>query len=409
MKAGWQTEKLGQVCDLIARGIAPKYVDEGGFRVINQKCIRDHKVDYGLARRHDPVAKKVPAERVVQAGDVLVNSTGTGTLGRVAQIRVDPGEPTTVDTHVSIVRPKAGKFFTEFFGYMLVTIEDELIAGGLGASGQTELPRSDLESKFEVSYPASLDEQSRIVAVLDEAFEGLARARAHAEANLQSARELFENYREVRLDRQTGRGWSFRSLESLINIKHGFAFKSEFFAERGGYAVLTPGNYHETGGFRDRGQKQRYYSGDFPTEFLLRRGDLLVAMTEQAPGLLGSCLIVPEDDAFLHNQRLGLVTPKENVSWDAEFFAHAFNLKALRKGLSDTCSGATVRHTSPGRILAQSIPYIDDSRELRRVAEDLTEREQACQILEASYRNRLHDLDALRQSLLQKAFAGELA
>jgi len=271
------------------------------------------------------------------------------------------------------------------------------------------MPRANVKEILQFPIPLPpLEEQQRIVAVLDEAFEGLARARAHAEANLQHARELFENYREEFLAPSTRQGWLHRKLDDLITIKHGFAFKSAFFVDQGQYAVLTPGNYHETGGFRDRGEKQRYYSGEFPAEFLLKKDDLLMAMTEQAPGLLGSCMIVPEDDGFLHNQRLGLIAPKAGVAWSPEYFAQAFNLRAFRKGLSDTCSGATVRHTSPGRILAESIPYSDDLAELEVAALDLVEREQDCRNLESAYHTKLQDLGDLRQSILQKAFASEL-
>ena len=105
MKAGWVTEKLGEVCSFLNRGISPKYLDEGGVCVLNQKCIRDHSVNFELSRRHSIAAKAVAKERFVQLGDVLVNSTGTGTLGRVAQLRTEPSEPTTVDSHITIVRP----------------------------------------------------------------------------------------------------------------------------------------------------------------------------------------------------------------------------------------------------------------------------------------------------------------
>jgi len=120
VKEGWQSEKLGDVCVLLNRGISPKYLEQGGVCVLNQKCIRDHRVNYEQSRRHDSITKSVSTERFIQLGDVLVNSTGTGTLGRVAQIRELPTEPTTVDSHVTIVRPKPGKFFQDFFGYMLI-------------------------------------------------------------------------------------------------------------------------------------------------------------------------------------------------------------------------------------------------------------------------------------------------
>ena len=155
MKAGWQTNKLGEVCSFLNRGISPKYLEEGGICVLNQKCVRDHAVNFFLARRHDNTAKRVSSDRLVQAGDVLINSTGTGTLGRVAQVRKAPIEPTTVDSHVTIARPLPGKFFSEFFGYMLIFIEEAIKKAGEGCGGQTELARAVLAEKFSVTYPVS--------------------------------------------------------------------------------------------------------------------------------------------------------------------------------------------------------------------------------------------------------------
>ena len=192
-KAGWEVKTLGEVCEMIKRGIAPKYTEEGGLCVINQKCVRDHVIDLSLSRRHDLEQKKVPEERIVRPGDVLVNSTGVGTLGRVAQVREATEEPATVDTHVTIVRPIPEQFYSVFFGYMLVFIEGEITTSGEGASGQTELARKTLSEKFDVRYPISLAEQERIVGILDEAFEGIAAATAQAEKNLHNARELFQS------------------------------------------------------------------------------------------------------------------------------------------------------------------------------------------------------------------------
>ncbi len=163
MRAGWKQQKLGEVCDFLNRGISPKYLDDGGVCVLNQKCVRDHTVNYELSRRHDAKGKVVSKERFVRVGDVLVNSTGTGTLGRVAQVREEPDELTTVDSHVTIVRPKPGMFHLDFFGYMLTVIEDAIKEAGEGCGGQTELARSVLADRFSVSYPTALHEQQRIV------------------------------------------------------------------------------------------------------------------------------------------------------------------------------------------------------------------------------------------------------
>src|SRR5262245_5201428 len=101
--------------------------------------------------------------------------------------------------------------------------------------------------------------------------------------------------------------WQTFKLKELIDIRHGFAFSSEYYADSGPFVLLTPGNFREEGGFRSLRERQKFYRGPVQDEFVLKPGDMLVAMTEQAPGLLGSTLFVPEDAVYLHNQRLGAI------------------------------------------------------------------------------------------------------
>ena len=408
MKKGWERKKLGEVCALINRGVAPKYIESGGLAVLNQKCVREHQISFELARRHDGAAKKVAPERFIRLGDVLVNSTGTGTLGRVAQVRSEPPEPATVDTHITIVRPEPHRFYPDFFGYMLIQIEDEIARSGEGASGQTELARSTLQNKFTVSFPASISEQERIVAILDEAFAGLATATANAETNLKNARDLFESYREAIFDAR-GEGWTECPLGELVEIKHGFAFESKYFRPEGDYVLLTPGNFFEEGGYRDRGDKQKYYVGEIPDGFILKKGDFLIAMTEQAAGLLGSSIIVPEDNRFLHNQRLGLVQLKSGTPWSNEFFFHAFNTRRFRREAHDSASGVKVRHTSPTKLGNITIGFPKSREKQDKVAMQLTDLLGETERLAERYELKLSLISELKQAILQRAFTGELS
>ncbi len=93
--------------------------------------------------------------------------------------------------------------------------------------------------------------------------------------------------------------WCEVELGSLLRIEHGFAFKGEYFGDVGDYVLLTPGNFHEQGGFRIRPGKDRRYSASFPERYLLKAEDLIVAMTEQGEGLLGSAALAH----IFHNKR----------------------------------------------------------------------------------------------------------
>ena len=162
----WEEKKLDEICEMINRGVSPKYTESNGLCVLNQKCIRDHKVNFDLARLHDVKNKKVSSEKYIKIGDVLINSTGTGTLGRVAQVR-ELNIEATVDSHVTIVRSIKNLFYNKFFGYGLIFIEKEITKRGDGCGGQTELARNTLKNDFRICYPKSLSEQKSIVAKLD--------------------------------------------------------------------------------------------------------------------------------------------------------------------------------------------------------------------------------------------------
>ena len=144
--------------------------------------------------------------------------------------------------------------------------------------------------------------------------------------------------------------WKEIKLGDAFSIKHGFAFKSAYFADEGSHFVLTPGNFHEAGGFRPRPGKDRAYIGDLPEDYILEEGDIIIAMTEQGPGLLGSSAIVPEGNRYLHNQRLGLVHRINESILSKQFIYYLFNTRGVRGQISGSASGTKVRHTSPDRI-----------------------------------------------------------
>ena len=144
--------------------------------------------------------------------------------------------------------------------------------------------------------------------------------------------------------------WREIALGSAIHVKHGFAFKGELFADHGEYIVLTPGNFNEEGGFRIRPEKDRAYAGDIPEAYVLDENDLIVAMTEQGAGLLGSAALVPQANRYLHNQRLGLVDQIDASVLDKRFLYLLFNTRPVRAQINGSASGTKVRHTAPERI-----------------------------------------------------------
>src|SRR6266853_4277832 len=146
------------------------------------------------------------------------------------------------------------------------------------------------------------------------------------------------------------RAWSEMRLGKLVRIKHGFAFKGEHFSDRGDYIVLTPGNVYPKGGLKLKGDKETFYTGDFPRAYILAKGDLVVVMTDltQDASILGGAMLVDKSNLYLHNQRLGLVSHTDQI--ERRFLYQYFNWQFFRDQVKASSNGATVRHTSPGRI-----------------------------------------------------------
>ena len=179
---GWQVTNLDAVSEYINRGLTPKYDDLASGIVINQKCIRGQKLSYEQVRRQ---SKPIPADKRVRYGDVLINSTGVGTLGRVAQV-LDERPNCTADTHVTIVRP-GKQVTTHYYGLSLLAREEYFEQQGVGATGQTELGRGRVAETTFIVPPLVVQEHfDELVAPMRQMTVTL----TSKNANLRATRDL---------------------------------------------------------------------------------------------------------------------------------------------------------------------------------------------------------------------------
>lgn len=149
--------------------------------------------------------------------------------------------------------------------------------------------------------------------------------------------------------------WPEFPLSDFIHIKHGFAFKGEYFeSEETPDCLLTPGNFAIGGGFK--ADKLKYYSGPVGSEYVLCKEDLVVTMTDlsKQADTLGYPALVPdiEGKRLLHNQRIGLVEFKQSDTLDKFFLYFLLRSKDYRHHVVSTATGSTVKHTSPSKILS---------------------------------------------------------
>ena len=186
--------------------------------------------------------------------DILVNSTGTGTLGRTAQIK-EVNQPISVDTHVTIVRPN-NKVDKKFIGFQLALKEPEIISLGKGATNQQELGRTELGG-IELLLPP-LPTQRKIASILsayDDLIENnLKRIKLLEEIAQRTYEQWFVKFcidgKQLKLNKETGlpEGWERKKLGELADFKYGKMPKAALISEIG-YPIYS--GYRITGYYPD--------------------------------------------------------------------------------------------------------------------------------------------------------------
>jgi len=366
MPQNWKTYKLGKITTKIGSGATPRggkeaYKDSG-ISLIRSQNVLDFRFSIdGLAFIDDTQAKALN-NVTIESRDILLNITGDS-VARVCQVP-DIWIPARVNQHVAILRANKDVLSPEFLLYSLLSKKNKDTLLTLASAGATRnaLTKTMVED-FEISIP-EIQEQRDIASILSAIDDKI-------ELNLQMNKTLEEMamalYKHWFVDFgsfQSGefvkselgmipKGWEVRQLGDILKVKHGYAFKGEYFTtDKNKNLLLTPGNFEMQGGIKFNWGKQKYYLGEFPNDYILKRGSLIIALTDltQSCDILGAPAIIPDEDNFyLHNQRLGLVidlAPK----FSNEFIYCLANTVPFRAYMKNTKTGSTVSHTSPSRI-----------------------------------------------------------
>lgn len=258
--------KLKDLCDFIGRGVSPAYTEDkiNGVMVINQKCIRDNRINFDLVRFTDINKKKVSDIKYLKNDDILINSTGVGTLGRIAQIK-NVDKNITVDSHVTIVRPNK-EIDPRFLGYNLFMQQEFIESLGEGSTGQIELSKTKLSEFVDIEVPPLKEQQkiSKNLSSLDEKIEINRKINENLE---EQAKEIFKRWfvdyefpnEEGQPYKSSGgemieselglipKGWEVKKLESIINISNGRRPKNKIKLKNRQYCIPIIGSSCITG------------------------------------------------------------------------------------------------------------------------------------------------------------------
>lgn len=152
----------------------------------------------------------------------------------------------------------------------------------------------------------------------------------------------------------------------------------------------------------------KYYVGkNYPKEFILKPRQLLVAMTEQGPGLLGCSLLVPTEGTYLHNQRLGLVRDVRSEKLSDRYLFHLFNSPRYRAEVITSATGTKVQHTSPEKLLSIRV-FVPEVPEQEAIADFIDAAIVKFDALEAKADNTITLLKERRTALISAAVTGKI-
>lgn len=399
MKAGWQTKSIGDVCDVVNGGTPKTGVAgywDGPHQWITPAEMGKRSTPYiGKTERsitdaglQNSSARLLPAQSVILSsrapiGHLVINTapmaTNQGCKGLVPRNGLD----------------------TKYLYYYLAGIAPLLNDLGTGATFK-ELSGGKLK---EVPVPlAPLPEQHRIVAILDEAFAGIATAKANTEKNVQNARALFESHLQS-VFAQRGEGWVEKPLEDVVDaqctLSYGIVQPGHDYTN--GMPVVRPTDLTAKTITLDGLKRIDPKIGDGYRRTTLRGGELLLcvrggtgAVSVTAPELAGANVtrgIVP------------IVFAPSLIRQDFGYFL--MTSEAVQSQIRAKTYGAALMQINIGdlRKIVVSFPSLKEQSEMAARLDALATETQR---LESLYQQKLAALDDLKKSLLHQAFSGQI-
>ncbi|MCF4098196.1 restriction endonuclease subunit S [Maritalea mediterranea] len=377
---GWPTKPLGDLVDVLDRlrkPITKKNRKAGPYPYYGATGVLDH-VDGFLF--DEPL--------------VLIGEDGAKWEAGANSAFAIAGK-TWVNNHAHVIRPHRDRVLDDWLIYYLNGADLMPFISGM------TVPKLNQGRLREIPIPLPpLEEQQRIVAVLDEAFEGLARARAHAEANLQSARELFENSLIAIFAKVVNHAEHLTLAEASVSFGRG---RSRHRPRNAPFLYGGPYPFVQTGDIRNSDGILSTFSQSYSEEGLAQSklwpaGTICITIAANIAetAILGF-------DACFPDSIIGMVAdPKTTFPEYVEFMLRFFAADLKKQG-----KGSAQDNINLGTFERAQFPF-PSLQEQKEIVDRLSRLTNETTLLSDGYSQNLQDLHDLRQSLLQKAFAGEL-
>ncbi|GAB6112472.1 restriction endonuclease subunit S [Desulfomicrobium salsuginis] len=397
MKNGWQIKRLGDVVTRLTNGyVGPTrniYV-ESGIPYLLARHVRNNNLSFDGKTFISEEFNQKNKKSTLKVGDVLLVQSG-----HIGHSAVVTEEHEGHNCHAMIVITPlkdviTGPFLSFFFNSPDMQQGFEEIRSG------STVPHLTCGAVKELQVPIPpLFEQQRIVAILDEAFAGLATAKANAEKNLQNARALFESYLQS-VFFQRGKGWVEKTLEEIGKTQTGSTPKTSDQSNYGDFiSFVKPGDFNKDGTLDYN--KNRLSESGAEGSRIVPAGSVLMVCIGATIGKCGYC-----EQSVTTNQQVNALTPSDGSS--NRFIYYQMLTETFQRKVIDASGQATLPIINKSKWSALSVWLPPTVAEQKTIAAKLDALSEETQRLAHIYERKLAALDALKQSLLHQAFSGQL-
>ncbi len=391
MREGWKLAKLGEVLD-IQNGYAfdsKKFSNDGNMPLIR---IRDIKAGAGTATRY---SGEYDAKYVVRAGNLLVGMDGEFACHEWK------GSDALLNQRVCRLQNFSSRLLSRFLFYginkLLKDIED--------VTTFTTVKHLSARQIKSIEFPLPpIPEQKRIVAILDEAFAGIATAVANTEKNLANARELFETYLNS-VFRQRNGGWQERYFGELAEFKNGLNFTKNSNGEC--IRIVGVKDFKENYWVPVATLSTAQVDGQLAETYELEKNDILIVRSNGNKQLIGRCLLAGELAEKTSHSGFTIRARLFSNQLAPDFVAHFLRTSQAQNRLIESGDGASISSLNQKALASLPVRF-PKRREQAAIVRKISEISAESKQLESIYQQKLTALAELKQSLLQKAFSGEL-
>ena len=373
---GWEIKTIGDVCVSASSNVSQNKLanDEGDYPIYGAS---------GLIKKVSFYHQDKPYLSIVKDGSGV---------GRVTKMDAY----TSVIGTLQYILPKEN-IDLDYLNYSLMSVDFKKYVAGAAIP---HIYFKDYKNEPFLWMP--LPEQQRIVSILDEAFAAIAKAKANAEQNLKNAKELFESYLQGVFENGKWETKKWGELCDFVRGPFGGSLKKNVFKESG-YVV-----YEQKHAIHDHFNQLRYFIDEEKFNEMKRfevfPGDIIMSCSGVT---LGRVAVVPDGiPKGIINQALLKLTPKKNVN--VHFIKHWLRSSIFQKIIFDYSGGAAIPNVPSAKILKDIKIPCPSLKEQERIVMEIEIVLNESKRLEGIYQRKIDDLEELKKSILQRAFAGEL-